>query len=558
LSEAESALFRRLSVFVGGWTLGAAEAVCAGDGVDRYDVVTLLGRLVDKSLVVMDDKTGDARYQLLETIRQYSLEKLTETPAGEVVRDRHRNFYLALAEDAEQQLLGPDQVAWLERLEADHDNLRAALRWSLDRRDSEPALRLGGALWPFWDTHGYVGEGRKWLDELLAKAGEQPAAAVTPPSRRAFAKVLDGVARMRARWSEFAEQMEVQSRALALWRELGDTRGTAETLNNLAVTMRDLGDRARARGLVEESLALFRGLSDKRGIAHALNILGEILDAEGDHAGATRLFEESVPQFEAIQDTRGLAHALDNLGGILTAQGDYARADPLYGKSLQLAEELGDKHAIAVALRSLGGVAHHRGDHARARRLYEDSVGRFREMNDRFCLAKALVGFALTAHDAGDHEQEHVLGDEGLALLRDAKGELAPRLNQIGRAALGHGDAARAAHLFQDSLALYAEADDGPGIAASLMALASAAAARGQRATLVRLVAAADALCRARDLPCPDADRDACDRAVAAVRAELDAGAFDTAWAEGAAMTLGQVMECAGGETSGAADQARR
>jgi predicted ATPase/class 3 adenylate cyclase len=180
LSEAESALFRRLSVFVGGWTLGAAEAVCAGDGVDRYDVVTLLGRLVDKSLVVMDDETGDARYQLLETIRQYSLEKLTETPAGEVVRDRHRNFYLALAEDAEQQLLGPDQVAWLERLEADHDNLRAALRWSLDRRDSEPALRLGGALWPFWDTHGYVGRAASgWTS-----SSRRPASSRLPLSRR--------------------------------------------------------------------------------------------------------------------------------------------------------------------------------------------------------------------------------------------------------------------------------------------------------------------------------------------------------------------------------------
>ena len=544
LADAERALFRRLSAFVGGWTLDVAEAVCAGEGVDREDVVDLLGRLVDKSLVLMDDQGSDARYRLLETIRQYALEKLTETAEGEVVRGRHRDFFVGFAEAAEQRLQGPEQAAWLTRLETDHDNLRAAMRWSLDRGDMERALRLGSALWPFWDTRGYVREGREWLDELLVRVHDAPASTVTPVSRRAHAKVLDGAAHMRARWSEFVQQSDLQTQGLAVWRELGDKRGIAEALNNLGVTTRDRGDRARGKVLVEESLALFRELSDQRGVAHALNNLAEIARDDGDHARARALFEESVPLFEAIEDWRGLSHSLDNLGGILTTQGEYVSAETMYGRSLRLAEELGDMHAIATVLRSLGGVAHHRHDHGRASRFYEDSVARFREMNDGFCLARSLIGFALASHDAGDDERARSLGDQGVALLRatDAKGELALRLDQLGRAALGHGDVGRAAGCLLESLTLGAEVQDGPRIAASLQGLARVAGVRGRAATAVRLLAAADVWRRTCGLSFPAADREACDRDIDAARPLLDAATFEAAWSEGTAMTLDQAI----------------
>jgi predicted ATPase/class 3 adenylate cyclase len=550
LSEAERGLFRRVSVFVGGWTLGAAVAVCAGDGVDRYDIVELLGRLVDKSLCLTDGRGSDPRYRLLETIRQYGFEKLTETPEGQVVRTRHRDFYLGFAEDAESLWQGPEQVASLKRLEADHDNLRAALRWSLDRDETEPALRLGGALSLFWVLQGYVREGREWLDELLARARESPTSAATPASRRALAKVLDGAAYTRARWSEFAKAIDLQTQALAVWRELGDKRGIAEALDNLGETTCHLGDRARGRVLVRESLALFRELSDKRGTASALNNLAEIVSADGDLAGARALFEESVPLFEAIGDRRGLSHALDNVGGILTAQGDYGLAEALYSKSLRLAEELDDKHAIATALRSLGGIAHHQRDHGRARSYYEDSVARFRRMNDGFCLAKALIGLALVSHAAGDHESARAMGDQGLGLLRetDAKGELAPRLNHLGGAALAHGDLARAAGCFHESLTLYAEAHDELGTAASLENLARVAAARGRAPAVLKLLAAAEARRRAQGLEYSAANREVCDRAIAAARAELDGATADAAWSDGTTMTVEQAITHAGEE----------
>jgi predicted ATPase/class 3 adenylate cyclase len=547
LSEAERGLFRRVSVFAGGWTLGASVMVCAGDGVDRYDVVELLGRLVAKSLCLTDGQGSDPRYRLLETVREYGLEKLAEIPECQLVLARHRDFYLGFAEDAESRLQGPEQVAWLQRLEADHDNLRAALRWSLDHEETEPALRLGSALSLFWDTHGYVREGREWLDELLACARERATSVVTPEGRRALAKVLDAASRTRARWSEFPQATEFLTQGLAVWRELGDKHGIAGALNNLAVGATQSGDRARARVLVAESLALFRELSDKRGTAHALNNLADILNGDGDLAGARTLFEESVPLFESVEDKRGLSHALDNLGGILTAQGDYSPAEALYSKSLRLAEELGDNHAIATALRSLGGVAHHRGDHAQARSCYEDSVARFREMSDGFCLAKSLIGYALSSHEVGDHGHARVLGDQGVALLleADAKGELTPRLNQLGAAALAHGDVARAARFFGQSLELYSETHDELGIATSLESLATAVAARGRAPSILRFLAAADARRRMYDLGYTAADRDACDRAIATARAQLDVATADAAWSDGASMTLDQAIALA-------------
>jgi non-specific serine/threonine protein kinase len=252
----------------------------------------------------MDDQGSEGRYGLLETIRQYALEKLAETGDRDIVRARHRDFYLDFAETAAQRLQGPEQVAWLARLEADHDNLRAALRWSLEQGETELGMRLGSALWLFWDTRGYFREGREWLDQLLTLDPLVPAV-TGAVARRALANVLDGAARMRGRFSEFFQAIEFHRRGLAVWRELHDKRGIAEALNNLGDVMHQCGDRAGAKPLVAESLALFQELSDKRGTAHALINLAAIVGDEGDTRRARSLYQQSVPLFEAIQDWRG-------------------------------------------------------------------------------------------------------------------------------------------------------------------------------------------------------------------------------------------------------------
>jgi len=504
LTETERALYARLAVFVGGFTLEAGEAVGSGGEVDRHDVIDLIGRLVDKSLVVMDDREGEARYRMLETIRQYALEKLAESGNGETVRARHRDFYVRFSEKAVPELQGREQSAWLTRLEAAHDNVRAAMRWSLDRREAEPALRLGGALWIFWDTRGYFREGREWLDELLALA-DPPSAVTGEVARRALANVLDGAARMRGRFSVFSETIEFQRRGLSVWRELGDKRGIAEALNNLGDVMHQCGDSAGARPVLEESLALFQQLGDQRGTAHALINLAGIIGHEGDLVRARVLYEESVPLFEGNEDWRGLSHALDNLGGVLTTLGDVERAEALYNRSLQLALDLGDKHAIATALRSLGTVAANRHDYGRARRYYEDSLSRFRDLSDEFCVAKSLIGLAVAVYGAGDAEEAVARADQGLAILRatSAKGELAVRLDQLASLALEHGDVARAGRCCDESLVLRAETKDPVGIATGLDAAALIVEARGRTLPALGLRAAALAWRRANGLPRP-------------------------------------------------------
>ena len=547
LSETERALFRRLTVFSGCWTLEAAATVCADPALDRHAVTDVLGRLVDKSLVLADEQGGDARYRLLETIRQYGLERLTETTDGEIVRDRHRDFYRAFAEDAERGLQGAEQVRWLQRLEIDHDNMRTALRWSLQRGATEQALRLGSALWPFWDTRGYISEGREWLEELLARGAALSGPGLTPASQRARAKVLDGAAYLRTRRGEIAAARELFTRSVEWWRELGESRGLAEALNNAGHQTNLLGDRALGRRLVEEGLVLFRGLGDARGIAHALNNLAEILTADGDHARARQLIEESVPLFRTSEDTRGLSHALNSLGVILVVHGDYDRAKRSYEESLRLARQLDDLHGVATALRSLGSVAHHQRDYSRACDLYAESIDRFRGLNDTTCLARSLISFALTSHERGDQERARVLGDEGLGVMRDIdlKGELAQCLDQLGHAALLHGDVERATRLLTESLTMSQALRHLVGVAVGVEGLAGVAGARRQPVTMVRLLAAATQVRLGCGVPRSPRERDTHASAVDAARAALDAVTFDAVWAEGAAMPLEAAIACA-------------
>ena len=544
LAEAERAVFRRLSVFAGGWTLEAAQAVCPGEGIDSFDVIDLVSRLLEKSIVVMEEQGTDTRYRMLETIRQYGLEKLAETTEGDRIRDRHRDFYLGFVEDAQRRLQGAEQVVWLTRVEADHDNLRAAFRRSLDQRSIETALRFGAALCPFWDTRGHLTEALEWLEELHGRADAHSGDEWTRAGRIARVRALDGAAHIFARRSELGKVRDLMTQSLGLWRELNDRNGLAEALNYLGDHLALMGDRRQARQAVEESLVLFRELSDLRGIAHALNNLADIVDADGDEDHAQRLLEESVPLFRRTGDTRGLAHALDNLGGIRVRRGQYADAEVLYRESFRLAEELNDWHAIATALRSLGLVAHHRGDQAGASAFYEDSVHRFRSMNDKVCLARSLIGYALASYEGGHAGRAETLGGEGVTLLREAEAnaELAKLLIALGRAALEHRHVDRAHRFLLDSLELHGDLKDAAGVTASLAALASVAHRRRQPLVVATLMGAVTALRQQARIPLSSVERDGEEVAIAHARADVDEGAFEAAWRRGATMHLDQVL----------------
>src|SRR5579871_3168636 len=324
LSEKERLLLGRLCVFAGGWRLEAAEKVCSDKQIVDFEVMDLLASLIDKSLVIAQEQGGKSRYRLLETIREYGKQKLKETQEEKRWRDRHLEHFLALAEEAESQLRGAEQAQSLERLQEEHENLRTALKWSQQDKDSqEEGIRLVGSICWFWEIRGYWSECREHLQAILSQK-------TSPAHTRAWAKAHN---------------------------EAG----------NLAYLQ---GDYAGARALYEESLAIYKGLGDQKSIAALLSNLGNVAYDQGDYAAARQLYEESLAIRREIGDKRGIAHSLANLGNVAYNQGDYAAARALYEESLGISRELGDMRVIAESLEGMAALAEGQGQSERAARLW--------------------------------------------------------------------------------------------------------------------------------------------------------------------------------------------
>jgi predicted ATPase/class 3 adenylate cyclase/uncharacterized protein HemY len=390
LSSSERALLRRLSVFAGGWTLEAAEAVCAGDGVEEWEVLDLLTSLVEKSLVLYEERGGEGRYRLLETVRQYARDRLLEAGEAAAVRGRHRDWCLALAEEAEPKLGGPEQVVWLDRLEREHDNLRAALAWTGAQGECEVGLRLGWALWGFWVVRGYVGEGREHLARLLALPGAEARTA-------ARAGALNGAGWLAHRQGEYGAARALIAESLAIFRELGDKRGIARSLINLGFMACEQGDYGAARAHLEESLAIARERGDKQGIAWSLLRLGEVTYDQGEYGAARAHLEESLAMFRELESKWGIAWTLLRLGEVAYDQGEYGAARAHLEESLAIHRERGDKGGIATALGSLGRMAHDQGDYGAARALLEEGLAIFRALGHKLGIAQNLEGLAALA-----------------------------------------------------------------------------------------------------------------------------------------------------------------
>jgi predicted ATPase/DNA-binding CsgD family transcriptional regulator len=367
LSENEQVLFRRLSVFAGGFTLKAAEAVCAGEGLEREEVLDLLTSLVDKSLVlVAQQQGGEARYRLLETVRQYSREKLNEAGEKPIIKRHHATFFLKLAEQVEPKVNSKDRSLWLERLEVEHDNFRAALVWSSEEEaEGETGLRLAGALSWFWFHREYWSEWRRWLDAALAtqeSTGRPRVAAVR-------AKALSGAGFLN--WMQ-GDQLAARSQleeSVALWRELGDKQGLAQALRFLSGSFESQGEYALARPLAEESVDLFRQGEDKFGLAITLSRLGITALAQGDHAAARAYLEEGVAISREIEDDWALALALRNLGIGAFRLGDYERSATWLRESLAVLRDTGNP-LYMQNLELLAAAVSMQGEHGRAAWLF--------------------------------------------------------------------------------------------------------------------------------------------------------------------------------------------
>jgi predicted ATPase/DNA-binding SARP family transcriptional activator len=393
LPEKERSLLMRLSTFVGGWTLAAAEAV-SSDGISSHEVFELMARLVDKSLVeTSEEPGGGARYRMLETVRQYGLERLSEAGQVGATRHRHALFFAGLAERAEPQLRGPEVRAWLARLETEHDNFRSALDWSLAHGSAELCLRFAGALGIFWHR-GYLSEGGAWLERLLERGKEAPPRLRVKAMASAswLARDLGEYRRATGLQEESAEILRAVGdklglfdvligrgllavyqndpqrafanfgEALALAEELGHRWGRARALVNLAhAALFNLQWDAEARSRCEEALELFRQLDDATEQAHALIILGPGAHYEGDDQRGRRLVEQGVAICRQAGDRRQLAWATSVLGVMLRWEGRVDEALPIAKEGLRLAQELGEKTIEVFALVLLAGLAKDRG-----------------------------------------------------------------------------------------------------------------------------------------------------------------------------------------------------
>ena len=492
-------------MFAGGWTLEAAEQVGAGPaaGADSTAlegdaVLDLLTRLVDQSLVVVDEQPdGTARYRLLETTRAYALAQLTAHGAADALRRRHAYYYLALVEAVESQLR-TDPVR-LHRAEQEHDNCRAALQWLLDEGEAAASLRFAAAMAPFWARHGHLTEGRRWLGVALATGAD---GAEVPKEVRA--KALAEAAGLAGDQGDPAAGRALATEALALWREVDDRRGIAKTLGRLAWLESWLGERAAARRHYEQSLALSRELGYTERVAFALNGLGLIALREGDRAGGRALLQESLALRRELGLQDAVASSLTNLGDVAFGENDHPRATRLYEESLALSRALGARPQVAMTLNVLGELARAQGDCARAAARYEESLTISRALGNQVGVAQSLCN--------------------------------------LGHARLRQGDRQGAAACFQEGLTL-SHAHGSPQLQAeSLAGCAGVAAVAGQPQRAARLLAVAAGLLRATGRRLDPTDQAEYDRYTAAARAHLDEQTWTVLWAEGQAMPLEQAV----------------
>jgi predicted ATPase len=485
LSADERALFRRLAIFAGGFTLGAARAVVddppavgsdhrrrddpgSGRASAASDVLRELADLVDKSLLQPAEAIdGEPRFGMLETVRAFALERLgAGTGEAETLRRRHLAYYVALAEEAEPRLLGAEQAAWFERLAREQDNIRAALEWAVERGAAGLGLRLVGALWWFLLFHPHLGVRWDRLRTLLAlpEGGARQPSADEPGqrvSRRVRAKALLTVGALAWEWG---------------------------------------GDPVASRVFNSESLALSRELGDSWGISVALTCLGHAARVEREYATAQRLYEEALAAARSAGDRRMVMFDLYNLGVLRHIQGDDAGARPFLAESLEIGQEVGDRWTVAAALMNLGHAARAEGDAAAARARYDASLALFRQAGARTGIAYAL--------------------------------------GHLGMLTLDEGDPRAARPLLEESLGMHREVSNRRFVAGALEGLAGLAAAQGQASRALRLAGAAAALRAAIGRPPTATERARLERWLQPARRELGDAASEAAWAAGRLMPL--------------------
>lgn len=502
LSEPERALLRRLSVFAGGWTLEAAEEVCAGENIESVDVVDLLTRLVDKSLVVMEDNRGGGRYHFLETIRQYAREKLFAAGEGEQIRERHLDYFLRFAVQAEPMLHGPEQYEWMDLLDHEHDNLRAALEWSNGEERVKRGLKLVGALKWFWDMRAYWREGREYSERLLGQPG-------VPANSMERAIGLSVASRMSSWLGEYRLGNQQLTELISIAREHGDT---GLPLLGLGIGLLGDGifdsDPSAGAAMLDEGITIARKLGDEWILGLLLNYRGQRSRDINDNQAALQALEESLARFNSVGDKYWTAVVAFQIGTCYFRQGEYVRARQRYQETLTFFLQTKDLLRASFALNELGEIARGDGNYDLAKRYYTQSLEISRELGIKY----QIVG---------------MLGNLGFVALHDGQIESAGRL-------------------FTDSLALAQEIEHVRGLPFGIMTFASLAAVKKQPQQAIRLFATTNKLLEGALMPAfAHPDKAEYERYLALAREQLTEAEFNAAWQEGQALTIDQAIELA-------------
>lgn len=497
LTAPERMLLRRLSVFAGGFALDAAESVCARDSIDPADVLDLLTALASKSLLVVDEKL-DRRYRLLETLRQYAAERMSQAGEAKQLQELHRGWFLSLAERAENELHGPEQFVWFEHLETEVENLRAAFDCCLESEDTDLALRFAAALGLFWRARGRFNEGRDWLERALH---------VTEGARTALrAKALAWAGLLTSYQGDYAKAVRLEEESLAICKEVGDDWGTAFALQNMAAAMQAQDEYDHATVLHEQSLELFSRTGDKPSIGLALTHLGFGALYRGEYEQALRWLEDALAFFREVGDRRQIGIALQIMGEVELAQSHYTAAAALLEESLGLVREAKDKVDIAYTLRLLGIVARCQADYNQAIALQRESFELARDFNIGEFVAESLCE---------------------LGIVRQLQGDLE------GAAA----DLKEALPMFHPSEQF--------GISRCLEALATVASQRRIPDVAATLLGAASALREKIRSPLRPYEMANHENHIDAVQARLGTEAFEDAWSAGSKMSVAELTEFA-------------
>lgn len=506
-------LFRRLAVFAPSFSLEAAEAICADEKLARRAVLDHLARLVDRSLVGVSQQRAEPRYRMLETVRQYAHDKLILSAseglseAGEFaeLRARHLDFFLTLAEQAEPHLTSAERKSWLDLLELEHDNLRAALEWSQSESvDSQDGLRLASALFEFWKHQGYFSEGRSWLEKCLARAGPNSPLLLSATTVVNRAKGLYALGNLSHAQGEDVLARNLLDSSLALWRQIDppDPRGLGNTLVAIGISAREAGNPVAARALTEEALALFRASEILPELALALAQLGLSARDQDDYIHARKWMEESEAIYRELGDEWGVARSQHYLGLVALRSGDYATGFHYFETALELRRRLGQVSEIPYTILDLGLVALNQGDEPRAQLYFQESEALFRQVGNKFGITTLFYYF--------------------------------------GYLAMSKGDVTAAESYFKQSLMLAREIGPTHLKGSALLGLAGVAAMRGQLERAARLWGAAEAQTAAGSSYWDAADRRFFELTIAKAREGLGDAAFEAAYAQGHALTFDQ------------------